>query len=311
MIRGMRALPTSRQEAVRCRRLRFAILALLVVLSWGPAASGGAADQGDWEDLPPVLQARRLSGAGATTTWYVPSQKAVTARLERILCRSRLLANRLKRVVYHSVAWAEMTAGSEAGQFKIALSRSALADIDRQAFIDTHLLGQKRLQDRHMPGRFISGNPTPRHHFGRIFYVHKAIAPSRFKGPCPPGTVPTGADDGAGGSRVGPSLDPQVQLVQLGFGRIGRGIGQQAGRFLGFGKGDHVADEALPAQQHHQAIEAKGDPAVGRGAGFQGRQQEAEFFLIGLGRPSPGRQRPAPAGPAGGYGCCRRRSPSR
>lgn len=83
--------------------------------------------------------------------------------------------------------------------------------------------------------------------------------------------------------QIGGGFEAQAQFVQLGLGGVGRGVGQHAGRLLGFGKGDDVADGVLAAQEHHQTVEAEGQAAVGWCAGLQGVQQEAEFVLVLLG----------------------------
>jgi len=186
IMKSLNPKQSSRRVSAWCLWLLAAVLALPSIV---------VAEE-DWQDIPPVLPARRLSGRGATTTWYVSSRSAVDARLERIYCRSRLLANRLKHTIYHSTAWAEITGGPQKGLFKIALSRSALGDIDRQAFIDTHLMGHKRLQQRHKAGRFVSGSPLEHHQVSRIHYRHVSVEPSDFQGPCPSAVVsPDGADD--------------------------------------------------------------------------------------------------------------------
>jgi hypothetical protein len=75
-------------------------------------------------------------------------------------------------------------------------------------------------------------------------------------------------------------FQPQGQFVQLGPGRFRRGVGQQAGRTLGLGESDDVANGGLAAEQHHQAVEAEGNAPVGRSTGFQGVQQETELLPI-------------------------------
>ena len=59
----------------------------------------------------------------------------------------------------------------------------------------------------------------------------------------------------------------------------GASVSRQAALWV-LGKAITSRIELLAAEQHHQAVEAEGDAAVGRCAGLQGREQEAELFLV-------------------------------
>ena len=72
-----------------------------------------------------------------------------------------------------------------------------------------------------------------------------------------------------------------MQLFELLQAHIRRRLGHQATGLLGFGEGDGVADRLLARQQHHHAIEAEGQAAVGRGPHVEGFHQETEL-AVGL-----------------------------
>src|SRR3569623_728335 len=55
-----------------------------------------------------------------------------------------------------------------------------------------------------------------------------------------------------------------AELAQMGIGHRRRRRSEQAGGRLGFREGHDVADGIGAAHQHHQAVEAEGEAAVGR-----------------------------------------------
>src|SRR5881397_3715961 len=74
-----------------------------------------------------------------------------------------------------------------------------------------------------------------------------------------------------------------VQLAQLFFVRGRRRPREQVLRALGLWKGDDVADRFGARHHGHDAIQAEGDPAMGRCAVLERLQEEAEFLLCLLG----------------------------
>ena len=106
-------------------------------------------------------------------------------------------------------------------------------------------------------------------------------------------------------------IDDDAQLADLvvadGRGRAAHEVGR-AGRL---GEGDHVADGRLPGQDHHDAVEAQGDAAVGRRPVLEGLQEEPEALLRLLVGHATGPGRSAPAARSRGCGGCRRRPRSR
>ena len=70
-----------------------------------------------------------------------------------------------------------------------------------------------------------------------------------------------------------------MQVPQLLAVHISRGICHYTVGALGLGEGDHVADGLGTGHQHHQAIQAEGQPGVRGRAVLQGIEQEAEFLL--------------------------------
>jgi gas vesicle protein len=61
-----------------------------------------------------------------------------------------------------------------------------------------------------------------------------------------------------------------------------RRVGHRIRARLGLRERDHLADRVLAGQQHHDAVEARRDPAVGRDAVAEPAQQEPELLLGGL-----------------------------
>ncbi len=57
-----------------------------------------------------------------------------------------------------------------------------------------------------------------------------------------------------------------MQLRQLLVRDVRWRPGEETAGLLGFGEGNGVADRFLASQEHHHAIQAKGDAAVGRGS---------------------------------------------
>ena len=70
-----------------------------------------------------------------------------------------------------------------------------------------------------------------------------------------------------------------MQLLQLLVGDSARSAGHQTAGLLGLGEGDGVADGFLAGQQHHHAIHAEGQAAVGRSTHIQRVHEEAELLL--------------------------------
>ncbi len=51
------------------------------------------------------------------------------------------------------------------------------------------------------------------------------------------------------------------------------------GGILGLGEGHHLTDVGLAGQEHHQAVDARGDAAVGRRAIFKSLQHVTKLLL--------------------------------
>src|SRR5687768_16854517 len=74
-----------------------------------------------------------------------------------------------------------------------------------------------------------------------------------------------------------------MKVTQLRVRDFRRRLGEQAGRGLGLGEGDYVADRVSARHQHGEAVDAKGDAAMRRRAVLERLEQEAELVLRLLG----------------------------
>src|SRR5690606_32366057 len=75
-----------------------------------------------------------------------------------------------------------------------------------------------------------------------------------------------------------PLEDSDTELHQLLRRHAARRVAHQIGGLLGLREGDDIAEALALRQQHHQAIHAEGDAAVGRRAELQGVEEEAELL---------------------------------
>src|SRR5690349_17036145 len=71
-------------------------------------------------------------------------------------------------------------------------------------------------------------------------------------------------------------LECDAELAKLAVGDRRWGVAHQVGAARGLGERDHIANRRLAGQEHHQAVQAEGDAAVGRGAVLQRVEQETE-----------------------------------
>ena len=72
-----------------------------------------------------------------------------------------------------------------------------------------------------------------------------------------------------------------MQLGQLFSGNRCRCLGERTDSLLGFRKGYDFANGVGVAEDHHQSIHAKGNPAMGWSTELEGTQQKTEL-VIGL-----------------------------
>ena len=68
----------------------------------------------------------------------------------------------------------------------------------------------------------------------------------------------------------------EAQFAELLVVNAGQANGHQVGGPLRLGKGDAVADVVAAGEEHHQPVDAQGDPAVRRGDKLKRVQQEPE-----------------------------------
>src|SRR3989441_4213329 len=78
------------------------------------------------------------------------------------------------------------------------------------------------------------------------------------------------------GEKWGLAYDADAELAQLRVVHRGRRLGEETDRALRLREGDPLANRVGARQQHDQAVEAEGDPAVRWCAEGERLQQEAE-----------------------------------
>ena len=91
----------------------------------------------------------------------------------------------------------------------------------------------------------------------------------------------------------------------------GGGVGHRVDARLGLREGDDLADVLLAGEDRHQAVDAEGEAAVGRGAVAERREEEPEAALRLLLADAEQVEDPLLQRRARGSGSSRSRAPSR
>ena len=125
-----------------------------------------------------------------------------------------------------------------------------------------------------------AGRPPPRRRSTRR--LPRASDPSSRHSSCrsPPRRSPR-SREATSDRPPGSFRQADVEVAELPGVDGAGGAGHEIGAARRLGEGDAVADVGQSRVEHHQAIQAEGDAAVGRGAVAEGSEEESEF-LIGL-----------------------------